>query len=258
MGGVAIAVVGDEVVAGHGGEDVAPADDGDAVGVDLVDGFPEDAGHHAVGVVVVHVALAEDDLAFAAPFVLGERGGEDGVGEDVEGDLPVAGGEGGVEDGAVAGGVGVDVAAGVGDVLGDAGGIAGGGALEDHVLEEVGEAAAKVLGLVDGAGADPVLDGDKGGGAVVLEEDGEAVVEDEAPDGLVGGVEGLEGVVGGGGVHGQGLLGGGAAGGTDGEEGGCGEQGAGASGGKGVSHGRFLPSGAGMCGVRAGRYSFAG
>jgi hypothetical protein len=126
VGRIVAAVVGDEVVAVHGDEDVAPADDGDAVGVDAEGGFPGEAAHDAAGVVLAHVDFAEDDFAFAGPFVFGEGGMEDGIGEDIEADEPAVGGEGGMEDGAVVGGVGVDVAAGIGDFLGDLGGAAGG------------------------------------------------------------------------------------------------------------------------------------
>jgi len=66
----------------------------------------------------------------------------------------------------------------------------------------MGKAAAEVFILVDGAGADPVLDGDERGAAVFLEQHGHAVVQHEALHAGIGGFEDIHGILG----HGQ-LLG---------------------------------------------------
>ena len=190
------AVVGDEIVAAHGGQDVAPADDGHAVRMDAVGGFPRQAAQNAAGIVFAHVHFAQDDFPLAGPFVFGERRMEDGIAEHVEADEPACGGQGGVEDGAVGGGVGIDFAARVGDLLRDLGRPARGRALEDHVFEVVRQSAAEMFRFVDGAGADPELEGDHGCAAVFLEQDDQAVVQNEAADAGIGGFQDVDGILG--------------------------------------------------------------
>ncbi len=62
------------------------------------------------------------------------------------------------------------------------------GALEEHVLENVREARAEVLVLVDAAGLAPCLEAGDGGGVVFLYDDGEAVRE--GPDAGIDGGDG--------------------------------------------------------------------
>ena len=193
VGGVVAVDEVEEVVAVDGAEDVFVANDGMAVGVDAEGGFPEEFAVDAGRAVVAHGEFAEDDVDFAFPFVFGEGGVHDGVGEDVESDVPVVGGEVAVEDGAVVGGVGVDASAGVVDGSGDFPGAAGGGAFEDHVFEVVGHAGAEVVAFMNGADADPDLDGDDGGAAVLFDEEDHAVVEDDAAEIVVGLAEEVEG-----------------------------------------------------------------
>ncbi len=97
----------------------------------------------------------------------------------------MAGGEVDVEDRTIEAGVGVEIATEIVNGFGDVAGLAGGGSLEDHVFDVMREARAKELAFVDGAGADPDLDGDDRGGVVFLDEGGEAVVHGEPDDGLV-------------------------------------------------------------------------
>ncbi len=98
---VVAAVVGHQVVARHRDENIAPADDGDAVGVDAEGGLPRQLVEHAVGVIFAHVVFAQNDFAFALPFIFGEGGIENGVRQDIQPHLPAFGGQGGVKHGAV-------------------------------------------------------------------------------------------------------------------------------------------------------------
>ena len=165
------------------------AEDGAAEGVVLPEVLGEELVDEVVGVVLVHLDLFEDDALLAGDVLGGEGGVEDEVGEEVEGggnvlveDLD------GEADGLFAG-EGVEVAADGVDLAGELLGVAGGGALEDHVLDEVGD-AVEGGGLVAGAGGDPGAHGDAADVRHGLGEDEEAVGEGGAADVAGGLVEG--------------------------------------------------------------------
>ena len=150
-----------KVGAVHLADQLDAAADVPATGLLAVDGDAEKAADPATGVVVVPLELLLDDRAFAVDLLLGEGGVEEHVGgyvdcslEAVEGDdVPVAG--------VFLVRVGIEGAAGALDLLGDhVGAGAAFGSLEDHVLEEVGD-AVQALGL--GAGANPNKEIDGGG-----------------------------------------------------------------------------------------------
>ncbi len=184
VGRVAFAVVGEQLVAGDGGEDVAVADDGLAQGMVFEDGAGEGVPVGAVVVVVAHGDLAQDDVAFARDLVGGQRAVQRHVGEQIDGDIEVGGGQVDVIDGAVVGGVGVDRAAVGLDGGGDLAAGAALRALEEQVLEVVGKAGAEEGALVLAAGFHPNLDGDDGRGVVGLDQQHEAVWQLGAVDGL--------------------------------------------------------------------------
>ena len=182
----ALAVIAEEGGLVEGGDGVCGAEDGLAEGLIFPEVLGEDFVDEDVGVVFVHFDFFEDDAAFALDVGVGEGGVEDEVTEDVEGDGGVVGeGLDGETDGFLAG-VGVEVAANgvhfAGDVLGGA--VAG--ALEEHVLDEVGDAVDRGV-FIAGAGFDPDAHGD---GAEVLHafgEDGEPVGEDGTAEIAFGG-----------------------------------------------------------------------
>ena len=107
-----------------------------------------------VGIVLVDLDLFEDDAAFALDFGGGEDGIEHQVGEDVERDGHVVGERLDVEADGLLAGEGVEVAADGVHFAGDVLGGAGAGALEDHVLDEVGD-AVDFGSFAAGAGLDP-------------------------------------------------------------------------------------------------------
>ena len=181
---VAGPVVGLQVVAGTGGEDVAVADDGLAVGMRAEGGLEQRLRQPLVGVVEAHVDLAQDDFLLLRHFLRGQRGVQHGVGEQVDGDSGVLRRHVDIVDGAVERRVGVDVAAMRLDGRGDLPAGAAFRALEEHVLEVVREAGAQRPALVDAAGLHPHLHGTDGRRGVALEQDGEAVGERVAFDGF--------------------------------------------------------------------------
>ena len=129
--------------------------------------------------------------------VVGREGGvEDEVGEQVEGGGDVFVEDLDVEADGFFAGEGVEVAADGVDFAGELLGGAGGGALEDHVLEEVGDAVDGER-LVARAGVDPDAHGDGAEVRHLLGEDEEAV-------GQGGGADVAEVRLGGGGVFRQG------------------------------------------------------
>ena len=155
----------------------------------LLGELPEDA----VGVAVAHRELALDHLALALEFALEHDVVAHPVGEqpDRRGGL-VGGGVDVVADGVQRRrrvGLGTHAAE-----LGVAGGLGGGGggAAGEQVLEEVREAGAHVLLLVERAGLDPDLRGDHRGGRDLLHDDDHPVGQDadDAVLGLGGGGEG--------------------------------------------------------------------
>ncbi len=138
--GEAAAVVVEDGLLREAGDGLDGAEDGPAEGVILPEVLGEGLVDEVVGVVLVHLDLFEDDALFAFEVGLGELGVQDEVGEDVEGGRHVLVEHLDVEADGLLAGEGVEVAADGVDLAGDVLRGAGGGALEDHVLDEVGEA----------------------------------------------------------------------------------------------------------------------
>ena len=167
------------VLVAQGVEELGLADDGQAPRVHGVEGADEGAVGGILRVVAVHGHFTADDFALAIVFVAREAGAKDEFDEQVEEFAPVLGGSVDVVDGAIGAGVGVPEAAEGGDAFVEFTAAVFGRALEDHVLDQVRDAGAEVLGFVDGAGAHPDLQGDDGvGGGARAEEGGGAVGAD--------------------------------------------------------------------------------
>src|SRR5690606_22616862 len=105
--------------------------------------------------------LLEDDAALDLDLGLGHRRREHDVREDVEGERDVGAEHARIIGGHLAPRVGVDVAADILDLLGDLAGGAARGALEGHVLEEMGNAVL-LDAFMAAAGGDPYPDGSRG------------------------------------------------------------------------------------------------
>ena len=122
---------------------------------------------HAAGRIVAAPDLLEHHLDLARDLVRIEERVEDRVAEHVDSGRERVRGRGGVVDGHVVRRVGVDPPARALDLSGDLAEPAPLGALEQHVLVEMGEAAL-VVALVGGARARPELElGDRGGVGLV-------------------------------------------------------------------------------------------
>ena len=142
---VVAAVVVLEEGPGHGGQGLLLPQDGPGEGGAGVDVLEELFPAQVVGGVLVHIDLLQDDPPLGLHGLLVESGAEDHVPEDIQGLGQVVVQDVGVEAGALLGGEGVHLAAdGVG-LPGDIGGGPGLGALEEHVLDEVGRAGLPVL-----------------------------------------------------------------------------------------------------------------
>ncbi len=110
--------------------------------------------HNVVGRVVGRADLLQDDVFFAPQFFLVERRFRQDVGENIDRERHMVPEHAGIIGGGFRGCRGVEFAADIFDFLGDVACAAAGGALEGHVLEEVGDPVF-VLGLVTRSGLDP-------------------------------------------------------------------------------------------------------
>jgi len=112
-----------------------------------------------IGVIFVDFDLFENDAPFALDVGRGEDGVQDEVAENVEGDGDVVGEGLDVEADGLFAGEGVEIAADGVHLAGNELCGAGAGSLEEHVLDEVGDAVG-FCGLAAGAGLDPDTHGD--------------------------------------------------------------------------------------------------
>ena len=127
-----------------------------------------------IGIVLIHFYLFEDDAALAGYVFRAENRVQDQVTQDIHGQRKVLVQNFDVEADAFFGGEGVHVAADGIDLTGDGFGGARFGALEDHVLDEMGDAVP--LGrFVAGAGLQPDSDGDGTNVRHLLGDYGQAV-----------------------------------------------------------------------------------
>jgi hypothetical protein len=175
-GHVVTAEEGEQVVAAQGADRLLRADDGAAVGVDVEGAAEERLGGHPVGVVEPLLDLLEDDVALALELDRVEAGVHQRVGQDVHAGVEELAGQDQVVDGLVIAGPGVDLAAGRLDLLGDLAHPALARPLEQHVLEDVGDAGQRG-GLVGGADLHPGLEGHHRSGVVLFQDHLEAIVE---------------------------------------------------------------------------------
>ena len=184
--GVAGAVVGGEVVAGQAVEDLEMPDDRVPVGAGAEGGREHEFGAHAVGIIEAHGELAADHLLFLGELAVRQGGVERGVGQKFDRGGRAVGRHIDPIDRAVEGGVGIDVAPGLLHGAGDLVGAAFFRALENHVLEQMGQSAAEPLAFMNAAALHPDLHAGHRGGVVGLDQHGETVGE-HTGDGLTAG-----------------------------------------------------------------------
>ena len=125
-------------------------------------------------VVLVHADLLQNDPPLGLYIALVEPGVEHHVAQDVGRPVQVVVQAAGVKAGALLGGVSVDLAADGVHLLGELPGGAPLGALEGHVLDEVGGAPLARL-LMAGAGAHPQAQAGRADGGDVLGDDADPV-----------------------------------------------------------------------------------
>ena len=176
VGPVVAAHIVDQRLARHRRHDLLRPEDGAAHRLVGVAGLLQEVEDEIVGRVLDLADLLEDDVALLLELGRVEGRALQDVGQDVGGELEVAREDAGEVGGVLARGVGVEAAADALDLLGDGARAAGRGALERHVLEQVGD-AVDLGGLVAGADVDP--DADRRGLEVRhgLADDAQAVVE---------------------------------------------------------------------------------
>jgi hypothetical protein len=169
---VTLAVVAHDVLALKRVEDVAVADDREAIRAARVSGLEEPAARAATGVVVAHVHLAADDVELLLQLVVGQRGVLHDVAEHVHGDAR-AGVRGiNVIHRAVEARVGVHVAADVLHLAVNLPRRTRGRAFEEHVFQHMAQARAEPAALVHTARLRPRLRGHDRRGAVLAQDDG--------------------------------------------------------------------------------------
>ena len=157
------------------------AEDGLAERMALPEVLREDLVDERVGIVLVHLDLFEDDAALAGDLLGGEDGVQHEIGENVEGGGNVLVEHLDVEADGLLAGEGVEIAADGVDFAGDALRGARLGPLEDHVLDEVGD-AVQLGHFVARTGAHPHAHGDRADVLHALGEHDEAAGEDGAAD----------------------------------------------------------------------------
>ena len=155
----AVAVVVEELVLVEAGHGLRGAEDGPAQRMVLPEALREELVDEDVGIVFVDLDLFKDHAALALDVGRGEDGIQHQVGEHVEGDGHMVGERLDVEADGFLAGEGVEVAADGVHFAGDVLRGAGAGALEEHVLDKVGDAVG-LGGLAAGAGLDPDAHGD--------------------------------------------------------------------------------------------------
>ena len=177
VGRVTLAVVAHDVRALKRVEDVAVADDREAIRAARVSGLEEPAARAATGVVVAHVHLTADDVELLLQLVVGQRGVLHDVAEHVHGDARAGVRRVDVIHRAVEARVGVHVAAYVLHLAVNLPRRPRGGAFEEHMFEHMAQARAEPAALVDAPRLRPRLRGNDGRAAVLAQDDGQPVVE---------------------------------------------------------------------------------
>ena len=180
VGHVTRVVVTEEVVARQGGEHLPVADDGMTVAMLAERRGEQGLAQAVIRIVLTHVDLAQDNLAFPRHFLCRQRGVKHGVREDVDRDSSVLGGQIHVVNRSIKRRVRIDVPAmrlnGQRNLTAGTAGCA----LEQHVLQEMRQAGAEICPLVNAAGFHPDLNRGDGGGAVGLQQNRETVGQDQA------------------------------------------------------------------------------
>ncbi len=170
-------VEGPHVLDGEGLQERLIPEDGMTVGMDQQVLIPEEIPDPAVGVVAVHMDLREDDLALLAEFLLGKGRMLQDVRQHPERLPQIARFDEQIHAGEIMGGEGVDGPAVAPDFLLDGAGRPRGGALEQHVLQEVGDAGAQVLPFAAQPAEDADFNRDQGLPAVLFPDHHQTVLE---------------------------------------------------------------------------------
>ncbi len=168
-------------LAGEAGDGLRRAQDRAAERLVLEEALGEDLVHQVVGVVLVHLDLFEDDALFAGEVVCVEDRVENEVRKYIECCCNMLVQDLDIEADGLFAGEGVEIAADGVHLAGDLLRGAGGGALEYHVLDEVGD-AVDLGGLVAGAGTEPDAHRDRAQVRHGLGEDEQAIREDRPAD----------------------------------------------------------------------------
>ena len=153
-----------------------PPQDGPGQGGALEHRPGQPLGAQILRVVLVHADLLQDNAPLGLHIGVVELGVEEHVAQDVRRLVQVGVQHPGVEAGALLGGEGVDLAPHRVHLLGQLPGGAPAGALEQHVLDEVGRAVLR-RALVAGAGAHPDAQGRRAHPGHVLRQDPHPVGE---------------------------------------------------------------------------------
>ena len=177
VGHILFAVIARDVVRLERIENIRVADDGEAVGTLGVGRFEQAPSGAPARIVLVHVHLAADNVQFPVQFVGRQGGVAHDVTQDINGGFGAGIGHIDMIDGAVEGSEGVHIAACRLDFLVNAAAGTGGGALEEHVLQHVGQPRPEPCALRNAAGAAPGLGGNDRRAMVLADDDHQAIVQ---------------------------------------------------------------------------------
>ena len=173
--GVALVIVGDDVLPLDLVEDVRIPNDGVAIGTACVGGLKEPTAASAAGIVLAHVHFTPNDIQFLDQFVGGDAGVLHDVAEDINGHSGPGVGSVNMVNCPVERRIGIHGPAGVLNLLIDSARSSGGCAFEQHVLENVREAGSQPFTFMNASGLAPRLRRNHRGAAVFLDDNREAI-----------------------------------------------------------------------------------
>ena len=158
LGMIMVLHIVENIVPGKSGDALHRADNRQPIGMDGVGRGHQLLEELGLRPVVTHADLFKNDLFLPFKLLRVEGGIAHRIRQHVKAPFPETGGEGGVVHRVFIGGIGIDAAAHLLDVAGDPAQPPGGGAFEDHMLDQVGDAAL-VFVFINTAGLDPELHG---------------------------------------------------------------------------------------------------
>ena len=162
-------------------ENLRVADDGEAIRAFGVSHLKKPPARPSSRVVLVHVHFAADDIQFLVQFLRGQTGVLHDVAQNINGDSRAGVGDIDMKDRAIKGSVGVHVSARLLHLLVNAAARTRRGALEKHVLEDMGQTRAEPFAFADAARIAPGLGRDNRRAVIFPNDEHQPVFQSHQP-----------------------------------------------------------------------------